>query len=116
MEFDSRPGLKFLVQKVSQLENAANMYKTAGAAWSLSVATLFNLSIKFVKSNPDSISGVKTILSERVKARNTCFVNHDGKHMEEVKEHSPTLQLLVELHDQIIDISETYADIVADKV
>ncbi len=43
LEFDSRPGLKFLVQKVAQLNNAANLYKQAGAAWSLTAITLFDL-------------------------------------------------------------------------
>lgn len=118
MEFDSRPGLKFLVQKVTQLQNAANMYKTAGAAWSLEVSTLFILAVEVIKSDPDSIQKVKTLLSDRVKARNTCFVNQDpgdGK-QDDLKNQPTKLQLLVELHDQIIDISETYSDIVADKV
>ncbi len=43
LEFDSRPGLKFLVQKVAQLSNAANLYKQAGAAWSITAIALFDL-------------------------------------------------------------------------
>ncbi|KAF4525743.1 hypothetical protein B566_EDAN002003 [Ephemera danica] len=38
MDFDSRPGLKFLVQKVAQLERAANLYKQAGAAWTIKLS------------------------------------------------------------------------------
>ena len=43
IEFDSRPGLKFLLQKVAQLNKAANLYKQAGAAWNLMALTLFEL-------------------------------------------------------------------------
>ena len=43
IEFDSRTGLKFLLQKVAQLNKAANLYKQAGAAWNLIALTLFEL-------------------------------------------------------------------------
>lgn len=33
LEFDSRPGLKFLMQKVSQIEFAANLYKQMTSSW-----------------------------------------------------------------------------------
>ena len=36
-DFDARPGLKFLLQKVASLETAANLYKTAA------MATLFQV-------------------------------------------------------------------------
>jgi len=42
-EFDSRPGLKFLIQKVAGLEKAANLYKQAGGAWTLALVTLFEI-------------------------------------------------------------------------
>ncbi|BES88159.1 Domain of unknown function (DUF1981) [Nesidiocoris tenuis] len=45
VEFDSRPGLKFLLQKVAQLERAANLYRQAGAAWTINLITLFDLCI-----------------------------------------------------------------------
>lgn len=38
--FDMRPGLKFLVQKVSNLENAANLYKHTTAAWIIKTMAL----------------------------------------------------------------------------
>lgn len=44
-EFDSRPGLKFLIQKVAGLEKAANLYKQAGGAWTLSLVALFEICI-----------------------------------------------------------------------
>lgn len=42
-EFDSRPGLKFLIQKVAGLEKAANLYKQAGGAWTLTLVALFEI-------------------------------------------------------------------------
>lgn len=43
VSFDSRPGLKFLLQKVAGLEKATNLYKQAGACWTLKVIALFEL-------------------------------------------------------------------------
>ncbi|CAB3365009.1 Hypothetical predicted protein [Cloeon dipterum] len=45
LAFDGRPGLKFLMQKVAQLQRAANLYRQAGAAWTIKMVTLFELSI-----------------------------------------------------------------------
>lgn len=43
ISFDSRPGLKFLLQKVAGLERATNLYKQAGACWTLKIIALFEL-------------------------------------------------------------------------
>lgn len=40
MQFDSRPGLKFLVQKVSNLDHAANLYKQTSSSWLIKVIAL----------------------------------------------------------------------------
>ncbi|XP_026746313.1 brefeldin A-inhibited guanine nucleotide-exchange protein 3 [Trichoplusia ni] len=40
MQFDSRPGLKFLVQKVSNLDHAANLYKQTTSSWLIKVIAL----------------------------------------------------------------------------
>ncbi|GFR02809.1 brefeldin A-inhibited guanine nucleotide-exchange protein 3, partial [Trichonephila clavata] len=37
-DFDARPGLKFLVQKVAQTNVAANLYKQAGVSWTIQMA------------------------------------------------------------------------------
>jgi hypothetical protein len=52
LSFDGRPGLKFLMQKVAQLQRAANLYRQAGAAWTIKVTCLIflpskNLTIHF---------------------------------------------------------------------
>ena len=42
-QFDSRPGLKFLIQKVSKSDVAANMYKQTGVSLLLNVQTLLEI-------------------------------------------------------------------------
>lgn len=41
--FDLRPGLKFLVQKVAQTNVASNLYKQAGVSWTIHMVVLFEL-------------------------------------------------------------------------
>lgn len=43
MQFDSRPGLKFLVQKVSNLDHAANLYKQTTSSWLIKIIALTEL-------------------------------------------------------------------------
>ncbi|XP_053610535.1 brefeldin A-inhibited guanine nucleotide-exchange protein 3 isoform X2 [Plodia interpunctella] len=40
MLFDARPGLKFLVQKVSNLDHAANLYKQTTSSWLIKIIAL----------------------------------------------------------------------------
>jgi len=61
VHFDSRPGLKFLVQKVCCTDVAANLYKQSGVAYTLYMHSLLEVSIKL-----DDISSqnVRRLLSE----------------------------------------------------
>ncbi|XP_059048707.1 brefeldin A-inhibited guanine nucleotide-exchange protein 3 [Achroia grisella] len=43
MQFDFRPGLKFLVQKVSNLDHAANLYKQTTSSWLIKIIALTDL-------------------------------------------------------------------------
>lgn len=70
ISFDSRPGLKFLVQKVSNLENAANLYKHTTAAWIIKIMALTEfLSLLKVKYNANDPNQSKHI----------CLINNDLK-------------------------------------
>jgi brefeldin A-inhibited guanine nucleotide-exchange protein 3 len=60
--FDSRPGLKFLVQRVAELERAANLYRQAGAAWTIKVVALFDLCLHEVGRSGATLDKVKRIL------------------------------------------------------
>ena len=52
-EFDQRPGLKFLLQKVACLDVAANMYKTAATAILFHVHTLLEICAHLEDSSID---------------------------------------------------------------
>ncbi|GIY54585.1 brefeldin A-inhibited guanine nucleotide-exchange protein 3 [Caerostris extrusa] len=61
-DFDMRPGLKFLVQKVAQTNVAANLYKQAGVSWTIQMVAIFeicmssaDLCLSFVKNKLLSI-------------------------------------------------------------
>lgn len=59
MQFDSRPGLKFLVQKVSNLDNAANLYKQTTSSWLIKIMALteiFFCGVHKFKLKPTDIS------------------------------------------------------------
>lgn len=45
--FDIRPGLKFLVQKVAQTNVATNLYKQAGVSWTIHMVVLFELCMSY---------------------------------------------------------------------
>jgi D-serine deaminase-like pyridoxal phosphate-dependent protein len=66
--FDSRPGLKFLVQRVAGLERAANLYRQAGAAWTIKVVTLFDLCLHEVGRSGATLDKVKRILEDEPAA------------------------------------------------
>ncbi|PNF16156.1 hypothetical protein B7P43_G01116 [Cryptotermes secundus] len=76
--FDSRPGLKFLVQRVAELERAANLYRQAGAAWTIKVVTLFDLCLHEVGRSGATLDKVKRILEDE-SAGNTKDGNADNK-------------------------------------
>lgn len=68
-EFDSRPGLKFLIQKVAGLEKAANLYKQAGGAWTLSLVALFEICIN--RMSLLSSDQIKLIVEKRSPTNDT---------------------------------------------
>lgn len=93
-EFDSRPGLKFLVQKVAGLEKAANLYKQAGGAWTLIIVVLFEICIHRTSlMNSDQI---KTIIEKKSASNNTE-------------------EFILELKHIFDDACQKYVEIVLDK-
>ena len=53
--FDARPGLKFLIQKVTRADVAANLYKQAGVGLMLYIHALLEIC-----SHQENISGETT--------------------------------------------------------
>lgn len=93
-EFDSRPGLKFLIQKVAGLEKAANLYKQAGGAWILLLVTLFEICIH--RTSLLSSDQIKRIINKN------CPVND-------------TESFVLELKFIFDDACQKYVEIVMDK-
>lgn len=106
LKFDSRPGLKFLVQKVANLDQAANLYQQAGAAWTVKVVTLFELCLDEISNTGADVDTVKRILEVDEKT-------------EEDEERAPEKQrlskYLKELKTTFDKLCEMYVEVVVDK-
>lgn len=89
VEFDRRPGLKFLMQKVAQAERAANLYKQAGASWTLRMVTLFDLTLSQVKHGL-GLPEVKEVLEKDVRFKNT--VKRDSKDLTDFTDKSSSVE------------------------
>lgn len=126
IEFDSRPGLKFLVQKVAGLDRAANLYRQAGAAWTLKVVTLFDLCLHEVDRSGATLDKVKEIMENEEKS--VCEQKVDSEEKETDDEgimQKPSKSADYDYHDmstflkrlrQSFDkLCDTYIDIVLDK-
>ena len=62
-QFDSRPGLKFLVQKVARADVAANLYKQAGVAMTFYIHSLLEIS---ARQDNISVENCRRLLSPDV--------------------------------------------------
>ncbi|KAJ8893488.1 hypothetical protein PR048_006086 [Dryococelus australis] len=118
IEFDSRPGLKFLVQKVASLERAANLYRQAGAAWTIKVVTLFDLCLHEVGKNGATLKKVKRIL-EDVPDKSSS--PHKGEGIMQKpgstssSEYGDMAVFLKRLRQSFDKLCETYVDVILDK-
>lgn len=72
-QFDARPGLKFLVQKVSQVEVAANLYKQAGVAMTVYVHTLLEIC---VHQENICVQNTQNMLLARLETEKTTVTMH----------------------------------------
>ncbi|TRY76541.1 hypothetical protein TCAL_00090 [Tigriopus californicus] len=124
LEFDCRPGMKFLVQKVAQLSNAANLYKQAGASWCLMALTLFHLCLARLRDSEVTPKEIKRSLEQEHRNRNTSQFSavQTGKVSKEgeadtliIESVSTTNEFFVDLHNLFLDICELYVDIIVDK-
>ncbi|XP_049951444.1 brefeldin A-inhibited guanine nucleotide-exchange protein 3 [Schistocerca serialis cubense] len=116
IQFDSRPGLKFLVQKVANLERAANLYRQAGAAWTLKVVTLFDLCLHEVWKSGVTLEKVKLILEDE---RNSNTKSTEGimqkPGAETNYDYGDMSVFLKRLRQSFDQLCETYVDVVLDK-
>nr|XP_031832579.1 brefeldin A-inhibited guanine nucleotide-exchange protein 3 isoform X2 [Nomia melanderi] len=105
LKFDSRPGLKFLVQKVANLEQRANLYRQAGAAWIIKLVTLFELCLREIEVTGATLETVKYLLNS----------SPDDKDYPK----DPNLQILSKYLKQsrttFKELCESYVDVLVDK-
>lgn len=105
LKFDCRPGLKFLVQKVANLEQPANLYRQAAAAWTIKIITLFELCLREIEELHATLDLVKTILGTGLGDRECVY---DIKH----RKLNKYLRQLRTIFDELC---ETYVEIVLDE-
>lgn len=131
IQFDSRPGLKFLVQKVAGLDQAANLYRQAGAAWTLKVVTLFDLCLHEVKKSGATLDRVKRIIEDedaklkleldKSKDDSVISVSEDGIMKKPSVSGNPDYDyndmtmFLKRLRQSFDNLCDTYIDVVLDK-
>lgn len=96
--FDSRPGLKFLVQRVAGLERAANLYRQAGAAWVIKVVVLFELCLVHAKKNHLDPELIKEMIENSNPESENDF-----------------RLFFIKLQENFNELCETYIDVVLDK-
>ncbi|XP_003424823.1 brefeldin A-inhibited guanine nucleotide-exchange protein 3 isoform X1 [Nasonia vitripennis] len=100
LKFDSRPGLKFLLQKVANLQRPANLYHQASTAWTIKMFTLFELCLKELALGNVNLDSMRQILSSEGRA--------DSKYRNLIK----YLNLLQTTFDELCG---TYVDIALDR-
>lgn len=105
LKFDCRPGLKFLVQKVVNLEQPANLYRQAAAAWTIKIITLLELCLREIEELNATLELVKTILGTGLSDRECVY---DIKHRKLTK-------YLRQLRMIFDELCETYVEVVLDE-
>lgn len=90
------------------LDNAANLYKTAGAAWCIALATLFHLCLSVITNDPESLTLMKERMKDRLKERNTCKETEGGGGGGEASRDPSSADVLIEFHDQVGESLPTY--------
>ncbi|XP_071870820.1 brefeldin A-inhibited guanine nucleotide-exchange protein 3 isoform X2 [Bombus fervidus] len=105
LKFDCRPGLKFLVQKVANLPQPANLYRQAGVAWTIKIVTLFELCLHKIEDTQASLETVKMILASNSGDR------------EPLKEPSlrKLSKYLKQLRTTFEELCESYVEVVLDE-
>uniref|UniRef100_A0A182MKZ8 SEC7 domain-containing protein n=1 Tax=Anopheles culicifacies TaxID=139723 RepID=A0A182MKZ8_9DIPT len=63
VEFDTRPGLKFLIQKVSGIDYAANLYKQMNSSWIIHYMALVDMYLNNVRIHNLTAEDVRYLLS-----------------------------------------------------
>nr|XP_034180603.1 brefeldin A-inhibited guanine nucleotide-exchange protein 3 isoform X1 [Osmia lignaria]XP_034180604.1 brefeldin A-inhibited guanine nucleotide-exchange protein 3 isoform X1 [Osmia lignaria] len=101
LKFDCRPGLKFLVQKVTNLQQPANLYRQAGAAWTIKMVTLFELCLREIESTKATLEIVKSVLTSNPEEK--------GSNLRKLTKY------LRQLRNTFEELCESYVEVVLDE-
>ncbi|XP_076679931.1 brefeldin A-inhibited guanine nucleotide-exchange protein 3 isoform X2 [Andrena cerasifolii] len=105
LKFDCRPGLKFLVQKVANLHQPANLYRQAGAAWTIKIVTLFELCLREMENSQATLETVKSLLSSSPDDRDCS----KGSSLRQLSKYLRQLRTTFE------ELCESYVEVVLDE-
>lgn len=97
LEFDSRPGLKFLMQKVSNIEYAANLYKQMNSSWMVYFLALVDSYLNDIEGYKLSVDDLKYILESCTKVN-----------INTVKKKENFVRYLFFLQDSLNTIADLY--------
>lgn len=100
LKFDSRPGLKFLLQKVINLQRPANLYRQASTAWTVKIFVLFELCLREIARTEADLDVVRSILSAGGRPET---------------KYKTLLKYLILLQTTFDELCGTYVDIVLDR-
>ncbi|XP_008550828.1 brefeldin A-inhibited guanine nucleotide-exchange protein 3 [Microplitis demolitor] len=101
VKFDSRPGLKFLVQKVGNLDQPANLYRQAGAAWTIKILTLFELCLEEILKTGSDLEVIKSLVSQNQNQNQNQKACDDNQLVKYVKQLKSTFDSLC---DNYVDV------------
>lgn len=102
LKFDCRPGLKFLVQKVADLEQPANLYRQAGAAWTIKFITLFELFLREADETVLNFDYVKN------------FLSNGNKNDESNSKYQKIKKYLRQIQSTFEELCDMYVEVVRD--
>ncbi|XP_037578110.1 brefeldin A-inhibited guanine nucleotide-exchange protein 3 isoform X2 [Dermacentor silvarum] len=78
-DFDERPGLKFLVQKVARCEVAANLFKQAAISWAIQAVVLLELCLGRPDAQPLTMDAVNRLVASGGSPESAGDGERDGE-------------------------------------
>ncbi|KAK0081887.1 hypothetical protein PV325_011414 [Microctonus aethiopoides] len=111
LKFDSRPGLKFLMQKVANLSQPANLYRQAGAAWTIKILTLFELCLNEIMTTNADLELVKSIIS----CQQTIINNEKIRNDDTNSNYKLLVKYIRQLKTTFDTLCDTYVDVILNR-
>lgn len=99
-KFDNRPGLKFLIQKVANLDQPANLYRQTCAAWTIKILTLLDICLNEINKTNVNMKFVKLIIKKNY-IYNEKYNNNYDKLIKYIKQLKITFDIIC---DNYIDV------------